>query len=157
MTMSFSDILMLAILLLTAVSIGAPQIAGYLAARKADRLSKVVAAGGRLAAIIVGRLRALPPGVSPEAVKADLIAEAVSRLKSPDLFGDTIKKSGYADAGLKNVIEGQVAQLEIVASPAETIAAPALDPVLRLDSGIPLTPETPPTPYPPAAPVAVTL
>lgn len=159
MTFSLSDGLLLAVLGLSALAYVAPTLTAALEARKATRLARVVAAGGRLAATIAVELRGVPPGATAAEVKARLVAEAVQRLKSPELMGETIAKLGGSDAGVKNIVEGELAKLQLVVLPAsaaaDAVSAPATPtsaaPVATFapDLVLPLTPAVPPTPYPP--------
>lgn len=171
MTFTLTDGLLLALIGLSVVASAAPGLAEALRARKATRLARVVAAGGRLAAQIAVELREVPPGATVADIKARLVTDAVQRLKSPDLMGQSIAKLGGSDAGVKNIVEGELAKLQLFVPPApvpeaqatQAFVAPAatapLPPAtapLPLSSGglpagadlaLPLTPATPPTPY----------
>lgn len=173
MTFTLTDGLLLAVLGLSAAGYAAPALAAALEARKATRLARVVAAGGRLAAQIAVELREVPPGATVADLKARLVADAVQRLKSPDLMGQTVAKLGGSDAGLANIVQGELAKLQLVvppvpapetATPAQAFVAPAVSmpgPVSPPMAGggtpapadlvLPLTPQTPPTPYFPGA------
>lgn len=164
MTFTLTDGLLLALIGLSVVASAAPGLAEALRARKATRLARVVAAGGRLAAQIAVELREVPPGATVADIKARLVTDAVQRLKSPDLMGQSIAKLGGSDAGVKNIVEGELAKLQLFVPPApvpeaqvtQAFVAPAVPAPLPLSSGgfpaaaelaLPLTPATPPTPY----------
>lgn len=117
MTLSFGDALLLAVVLLSGIAAGAPHFALYLVARKQERLAKVVAAGGRLAFTIAAKLRELPAGADREQMKAQLVAAAVETMKSPEMLKGPIKRGGYGDVGLANIVEGQVNQIELGVMP----------------------------------------
>lgn len=168
MTFTLTDGLLLAMLALSAAGYAAPALAAALETRKATRLARVVAAGGRLAAQIAVELREVPPGVTGADLKARLVAEAVQRLKSPELMGQTVAKLGGSDAGLANIVAGELARLELAAPAVSTSDAAALAPAFvapmppasppvsppaagPADLVLPLTPQTPPTPYFPGA------
>lgn len=162
MTFTLTDGLLLAVLALSAAGYAAPALAAALESRKATRLARVVAAGGRLAAQIAVELREVPPGATAADIKARLVADAVQRLKSPELMGQTVAALKGSDAGLANIVEGELAKLQLVVPPAvvadEAPPAPApafvaaVAPVAPPSTGaadlvLPLTPATPPTPY----------
>lgn len=164
MTFTLTDGLLLAVLALSAAGYAAPALAAALEARKATRLARVVAAGGRLAAQIAVELREVPPGATVADLKARLVADAVQRLKSPELMGASVAALKGSDAGLANIIGGELARLELTAPPAPEVLppnptfmappTPATSPMSSSSTGpadlvLPLTPQTAPTPYPP--------
>lgn len=156
MQISLSDGLLLGVVALSAAAYVAPTLAAALEARKATRLARVVAAGGRLAAQIAVELRAVPAGATAADLKARLVEQAVQRLKSPELMGHTISALKGSDTGIKNIVEGELARLQLAsgatAPAASTAVSPAavdLAPVPVSDLGLPLTPSAPPSPYPP--------
>lgn len=151
MSISLSDGLLLAVFGLSAIAYVTPTLAAALEARKATRLARVVAAGGRLAATIAVELRGIPPGASAADVKARLVEQAVQRLKAPELMGHTVAALKGTDAGLANIVRGELAKLELAAAaPASRVEASGLPAPIpgAGDLGIPLTPAAPPTPYP---------
>ena len=133
MTFTLTDGLLLAVLALSAAGYAAPALAAALEARKATRLARVVAAGGRLAAQIAVELRDVPAGATVADLKARLVADAVQRLKSPELMGASVAALKGSDAGLANIVAGELAKLELVApaavpetsAPAAFVAQPA--------------------------------
>ena len=153
MNISLSDGLLLGVVALSAAAYVAPTLAAALEARKATRLARVVAAGGRLAAQIAVELRAVPSGATAADLKARLVEQAVQRLKSPELMGHTIAALKGTDTGVKNIVEGELARLQLVApaagSPPVASTAPDVAPAPLPDVGIPLTPAAAPVPYPP--------
>ena len=168
MTFTLTDGLLLAVLALSAAGYAAPALAAALESRKATRLARVVAAGGRLAAQIAVELREVPPGATVADLKARLVADAVQRLKSPELMGASVAALKGSDAGLANIVAGELARLELAATPplvaplpvagmpmtpmSAPLAAPAAG---AADLVLPLTPATPPTFYPPGTSAVV--
>lgn len=167
MTFTLTDGLLLAVLGLSAAGYAAPALASALEARKATRLARVVAAGGRLAAQIAVELREVPPGVTAADLKARLVADAVQRLKSPELMGQTVAALKGSDAGLANIVAGELARLELATVPAVVADAvptppapafaasvapvtPPMSPPVSAAAELvlPLTPSAAPTPYP---------
>lgn len=164
MTFTLTDGLLLAVLALSAAGYAAPALAAALEARKATRLARVVAAGGRLAAQIAVELREVPPGATVADIKARLVADAVQRLKSPELMGASVAALNGSDAGLANIVAGELARLELAAPPAPEVlppnpvfmaspnpATPPMSPAVpaAADLVLPLTPQVAPSPYPP--------
>lgn len=111
MSLSLSDLLLMAVVACTGAAYVAPAVAAALEARKASRLARVVAAGGRLAATIAVELRAVPAGATAAELRAALVDAAVDRLKSPELLGGTIAKLGASDTGVRAVVEGELSKL----------------------------------------------
>lgn len=122
MQFSLDNVLMVLGIALTVFSWGAPALVRALNEKKAVRLASVVEAGGRLAAQIAVDLRSVPPGMSFADAKARMVTEAVNRLRSPELFGQTIAKLGGTDAGVRNIIEGELSKLQLVAPALPAVA-----------------------------------
>lgn len=160
MNISLSDGLLLGVVGLSAVAYVTPTLAAALEARKATRLARIVAAGGRLAAQIAVELRGVPPGISGAELKARLVADAVQRLKSPELMGATVAALKGSDAGLANIIQGELSRLQLAVppavvpqgemphAPAATVAPLAAEADISPLAAVPLTPSAAPTPYP---------
>lgn len=124
MSLSVSDLLLLAVVVCTGAAYAAPAVAAALEARKASRLARVVAAGGRMAATIAVELRAVPAGATSAELRGALLDAAVERLKSPELLGGTIAKLGASDTGVRAVVEGELSKLLLTSDATASLTVP---------------------------------